>query len=147
MQMATRAFVVFFAALGLLRLSGPRTFGGSTAFDLVVKIILGSILSRAVVAASPFWGTLLAGLVFVLLHRVLAWAAYRFAWVDKIVKGQVYLLAEKGQLKPEQLHQLNLSDKDLREGLHENGNVASLADTEAVYLERDGSISVVKKAG
>jgi hypothetical protein len=31
-------------------------------------------------------------------------------------------------------------------GLPENGNVASLAHTEAVYLKRDGSISVVKKA-
>lgn len=144
-QMTTRAVITFFAALGLLRLSGARTFGGSTAFDLVVKIILGSIMSRAVVAASPFWGTLLAGLAFVLLHRVLAWASYRHAWVDKLVKGQVYLLAEKGQPKTEQLHQLNLSERDLHEGLHESGNVASLADTEAVYLERDGSISVVKK--
>lgn len=144
-QMTTRAVLVFFAALALLRLSGPRTFGGSTAFDLVVKIMLGAILSRAVVAASSFGGTLLAGLAFVLLHRGLAWASYHYDWVDKIVKGQVYLLAEKGQARPEQLRQLNLSEKDLREGLHENGNVASLADTETVYLERDGSISVVKK--
>lgn len=144
-QMTTRAVLVFFAALGLLRLSGPRTFGGSTAFDMVVKIMLGAILSRAVVAASPFWGTLLAGLAFVLLHRALAWASYHFDWVAKLVKGQVYVLAEKGQPNPEQLRRLKLSEKDLHEGLHENGNVATLADTEAVYLERDGSISVVKK--
>jgi uncharacterized membrane protein YcaP (DUF421 family) len=143
--MTTRAVLVFFAALGLLRLSGPRTFGGSTAFDMVVKIMLGAILSRAVVAASPFWGTLLAGLAFVLLHRGLAWASYHSEWVAKLVKGQVYLLAQHGQPKAEQLQQLNLSEQDLREGLHENGNVASLADTEAVYLERDGSISVVTK--
>lgn len=144
-QMTTRAIIVFFAALGLLRLSGARTFGGSTAFDLVVKIMLGSIMSRAVVAASPFWGTLLAGLAFVLLHRGLAWGSFHYNWVDKLVKGQVYLLAEKGQPNREQLRQLNLSEQDLREGLHESGNVASLADTEAVYLERDGSISVVKE--
>lgn len=55
------------------------------------------------------------------------------------------MLAEKGRPHPEQLRQLKLSEQNLREGLHENGNVASLADTEAVYLERDGSISVVKK--
>jgi uncharacterized membrane protein YcaP (DUF421 family) len=144
-QMTTRAVIVFLAALALLRLSGPRTFGGSTAFDMVVKIMLGAILSRAVAAASPFWGTLLAGLAFVLLHRGLAWASYHSEWVGKIVKGQVYVLAKQGQPVPEQLRQLKLSEKDLHEGLHENGNVASLADTEAVYLERDGSISVVKK--
>jgi len=54
-------------------------------------------------------------------------------------------LAEKGQLNADQLRQLNLSEKALHEGLHENGNVGSLAQTEAVYLERDGSISVVRK--
>ena len=84
-------------------------------------------------------------MAFVLLHRALAWASYHSDWVAKLVKGQVYVLAENGQPKPEQLRQLKLSDKDLHEGLHENGNVASLADTKAVYLERDGSISVVKK--
>jgi uncharacterized membrane protein YcaP (DUF421 family) len=145
-QMTTRAVLIFFAALALLRLSGPRTFGGSTAFDMVVKIMLGAILSRAVAAASPFWGTLLAGLAFVLLHRGLAWASYHSDWIGKIVKGQVYVLAKQGQPMAEQLRQLKLSEKDLHEGLHENGNVAELSDTEAVYLERDGSISVVKKA-
>jgi len=145
-QMTTRAVLLFFAALALLRLSGPRTFGGSTAFDLVVKIMLGSILSRAVVAASSVPGTLLACLAFVLLHRGLAWASCRYQWVDKLVKGRVYVLYEKGEAKTEQIRSLNLNELDVQEGLHENGNLASLDQAETVYLERDGSISVVKKA-
>ena len=144
-QMTTRAIIMFFAALALLRLSGPRTFGGTTAFDLVIKFMLGSVLSRAVVAASSFTGTLLACLAFVLLHRALSWASYHYAWVDKIVKGQVFVLYERGQVKSDQLRSLNLNEQDILEGLHENGNVASLDQTETVYLERDGSISVIKK--
>ncbi len=73
-QMTTRAVLVFFAALALLCLSGPRTFGGSTAFDMVVKIMLGAVPSRAV-AASPFGGTLLSSFVLVGLYRLLAWAS------------------------------------------------------------------------
>lgn len=145
-QMTARAVVVFFAALALLRVSGPRTFGSSTAFDMVVKIMLGALLSRAVVAASPFGGTLLAGLAFVGLHRLLAWAAYRSEWVGRLVKGQAHVLAEQGRPRADQLGQLNLTEKDLLEGLRENANVAALNQTAAVYLERDGSISVVKKA-
>ena len=144
-QMATRAVLTFFAALALLRLSGPRTFGGSTAFDLVVKIMLGAVLSRAVVAASPFGGTLLASLVFVALHRLLAWASRRYEWLGELVKGKAYVLAEQGRPRAEQLRQLNLNEKDLLEGLHENGNLGALDQAEAVYLERDGRISVVKK--
>lgn len=144
-QMGDRAVLMFFAALALLRLSGPRTFGGSTPFDMVVKIMLGAVLSRAVVAASPFGGTLLASFVLVGLHRLLAVAAYRSEWVGWLVKGEANVLAEQGRAKSDQLCQLNLTEKDLLEALHENGNVAALANTEAVYLERDGSISVVKK--
>jgi hypothetical protein len=76
-QLMMRAVVIFFATLVLLRLSGKHTFGGSAAFDIVVKTILEAVLSRAVVAASPFVETLLAGLVLVGLHRSLARAAFR----------------------------------------------------------------------
>jgi hypothetical protein len=40
LQMTTSAILLFFAALGLLRLLEPRTFGSSTAF-LIVKISWG----------------------------------------------------------------------------------------------------------
>jgi uncharacterized membrane protein YcaP (DUF421 family) len=146
-QMTTRAVLIFFVTLALLRLSGKRTFGGSTAFDMVVKIMLGAVLSRAVVAASPFGGTLLAGLVLVGLHRLLAWASFHYEWVGQLVKGEAHLLAKEGHSFPDELRQAYLSDKDLLEGLRENGNLTSLDQAEAVYLERDGSISVVKKEG
>ena len=145
-QMTTRAVLVFFAALVLLRLSGKRTFGGNTAFDVVVKIMLGAILSRAVGAASPFGGTLLAGLAFVMLHRLLAWASFRSKLVGRLVKGEAHLLAQQGRPVPDELRQAYLSEQDLLEGLHQNANLASLDQAEAVYLERDGSISVVKKS-
>jgi hypothetical protein len=67
-QLMMQAVVIFFATLVLLRLSGKHTFGGSAAFDIVVKTSW---------RASPFVGTLLAGLVLVGLHRSLARAAFR----------------------------------------------------------------------
>ena len=147
LQMTVRAVLVFFAALALLRISGQRTFGGNTAFDMVVKIMLGAVLSRAVVAASPFGGTLLAGLVLVSLHRLLAWASFRSEAVSRLVKGDAVLLAEHGQPRPGTLAKHNLTHNDLLEGVRDSGNVAALADTETVRLERNGSISVVKKKG
>ncbi|MBO2012333.1 DUF421 domain-containing protein [Hymenobacter negativus] len=145
LQMTTRAILIFFAVLALLRLSGARTFGANTAFDMVVKIMLGAVMSRAVVAASPFWGTLLAGLVLVGLHRVLAWAAFRSHFVGKLVKGEGLMLAENGRLNEPNLRRNHLTHDDLLEGLRESGNIGTVEDAEAVRLERDGSISVVKK--
>jgi uncharacterized membrane protein YcaP (DUF421 family) len=144
-QMAARTIVVFFAALALLRFSGMRTFGGSTAFDMVVKIMLGAVLSRAVVAASPFWGTLLAGLVLVTLHRVLAWAAFRSKLVGWLVKGEAEVLVENGQSRPDVLRRHGITEADLLESLHDNANLASPEQAQTIRLERNGTISVVKK--
>lgn len=65
--------------------------------------MLGTVLSRAVVAASPFFGTLAAGAVLVVLHRLLAWAAYRNDFVGKIIKGDPTLLARQGSCYPKTL--------------------------------------------
>ena len=143
-HMVARAVVLFFAALLLLRLSGKRTFGANAPFDMVVKIMLGAVLSRAVVAASPFGPTLLASFVLVALHRLLAWAAFRSDWVGWLVKGEAHALVEDGQPQPEQLRAQNITDKDLREGLRENG-LTDPAQAALVQLERSGRISVVKK--
>lgn len=143
--MAARTVVVFFAALLMMRLSGQRTFGGGTSFDMVVKIMLGAVLSRAIAGASPFGPTLLAGLVMALLHRLLAWLTCRSDWVGRLLKGRTYVLVEHGQLRREVLRAQNLSEKDLLQGLRENGHLSSWEQAEQVTLERDGKISVVKK--
>jgi len=144
--MCVRAIVIFFVALGLLRVVGTRAFGSNTPFDVVLKIILGAVLSRAVVAASPFFGTLLASTVFVVLHRVLAIAAYHSDFIGSIIKGEPRVLAQGGQLLPDQLRKTNISEKDLHEGLRDAANVDSVGEVESVRLERNGKITVVKKS-
>lgn len=143
-HMAARAVVLFFATMVLLRLSGKRTFGANTPFDMVVKIMLGAVLSRAVVAASPFWPTMLASLVLVVLHRLLSWASFHSDAIGWLVKGEAEVLVENGQRRPDSLRQENISEKDLLEGLH-NAGLTDPAQAELVQLERSGRISVVKK--
>lgn len=146
LQMTTRAVLVSFVALALLRLSGARTFGANTAFDLVVKIMLGAVLSRAVVAASPFGATLLASLALVALHRLLAWAAFHSDFIGRLIKGRAQVLAADGQPDAEALRRNYISEHDLREGLRDSGNVDDLNAAQTVRLERNGRISVVKKS-
>ncbi|MBC6990927.1 DUF421 domain-containing protein [Hymenobacter sp. BT491] len=144
-QMCVRAVVVFAVGLALLRFAGMRTFGSGTAFDMVLKIILGAVLSRAIVAASPFGSTLLASMVLVVLHRLLAIASFYSNAVGKVIKGAPKKLAQDGKLLTDNLRRANITDRDLHEGLREAANVDSISETDIVQLERNGKITVVKK--
>src|SRR5947209_8494309 len=53
LEIAARAFVMFFIALALIRISGMRAFGSGSAFDNIIVFLIGAILSRGVIAATP----------------------------------------------------------------------------------------------
>ena len=67
-QECARAVLIFFYGLALLRLTGRRTFAHWSALDVLLSIIIGSNLSRALTGSVPLAGTLLASALLVGLH-------------------------------------------------------------------------------
>lgn len=70
LQMALRAAVASVLTLAMIRVAGRRSLGQQRPFDACISVLLGLVLSRAVVGASPFWPTMAAGAALVLLHRL-----------------------------------------------------------------------------
>jgi uncharacterized membrane protein YcaP (DUF421 family) len=54
--------------LAIVRLGDKRSFGKGTAFDFVVAVMVGSVMSWAITDSSPLIATWVAGLVLVGLH-------------------------------------------------------------------------------
>ena len=144
-QMAARAFIMFFIALLLIRLAGMRVFGIKTAFDNILVIMLGAILSRGVVGASPFFSTIAAAAAMIAVHKLLAWLAMKYVWVGKLVKGYRRSLYHNGVMREDNLRKTQISKDDLMEGVRREINKNTLADVEQVYIEKNGEISVVRK--
>ncbi|MDP4221472.1 MAG: DUF421 domain-containing protein [Bacteroidota bacterium] len=146
LQMGTRAFFIFIIALILIRLAGIRAFGMKSAFDNIIILLLGAILSRAVYSSDSVPGILLACLVIVLMHRVFAILCVYSDWFGKLVKGDRTLLLRNGKSIPENMRSSLISHKDLDEGLRMAGHTEQHHNIEAAYLERNGHISVIRKA-
>jgi hypothetical protein len=53
-QMGLRAAVVFIVTILMVRLAKKRLMGRATAFDVILGIMIGSIVSRAVTGNSRF---------------------------------------------------------------------------------------------
>jgi uncharacterized membrane protein YcaP (DUF421 family) len=147
-QMSLRALIVFVLAVGLARLGSKRFMARNSAFDLILAIMLGSILSRAITGQSPFFPTLAAGATVIALHYAFAFLAFRFQRFGYLIKGRARLLVKDGEVDHEALRRHNIGEHDLTEALRMNGNTDSRERVEAAYLERGGEISVLlKKSG
>jgi uncharacterized membrane protein YcaP (DUF421 family) len=143
LQMGLRAFTLFIIALILIRTSGIRTIGKQSSFDIVVSILLGAVLSRAIVGASPYWSTVFAGFVIVILHRLLAWICLRHSKLGVFLKGEERLLYTDGKFLKENMEKAFLTDGDLLESVRLQINKNSLDSVKEIHLERSGKISVI----
>jgi len=143
-HMTARAFVMFFVALILIRISGMRSFGAKSPFDTIIVIMLGAILSRAVVGASPYLSTVFAGITICVVHRLLAMLCTRNHVISNILKGKARILYKDGKIDRNNMLRCDISDGDLEEGIRLAGNASSLDKLKEVRMERSGKISAVK---
>lgn len=145
LSMLARAVIVFLATLLFLRLAGRRSFGQGSAFDLCLMVLLGAILSRAVVGASAMVPTLCAGATIVVLHRFLAMLLMRWPSIDNLLSGRQRTLVEGGKINREEMRAGLISSGDLDTALRKKGDGVSIPEVEKAILERNGEISIQKK--
>jgi uncharacterized membrane protein YcaP (DUF421 family) len=145
LQMAARAIVIFFIALLLIRLSGRRSFGLHTPLDNIIAIMLGAILSRAVVGASDFWGVILTCTVVVLLHRVLSLLTIRNKKLSRLIEGHKILVFSDGKFIRENMEKALVCKEDILEGVRKTALTDQIDQIREIYIERNGDVSSIKK--
>lgn len=129
-----------------LRISGKRTLAKWNAFDLVVTIALGSTLATIMLSRTTALAEGLVALgLLVALQFVITWSSVRLAAVNRVVKAQPTLLLYRGRLRHAELQAQRVTAAEVRAAVRSAG-LASLDDVEAVVLETDGSVSVVKRS-
>jgi uncharacterized membrane protein YcaP (DUF421 family) len=145
LQIAVRAFVMFFVALALVRLGGMRTFGRKSSLDSVIVIVLGTVLARPIVGISPAVPCMIASLVLVVVHRALAAATTNWPALDRLLKGRPATLYQSGKLDEKAMRRAGISHGDLVEAVHRHARTFDLGDVHAVLVEASGELSVIDR--
>ena len=147
LQMSARGVTIFLVALLMLRVAGRRSFGQKNPFDACVTVLLGAVLSRAVVGASPFLTTVAAAGSIVLMHRFVGWLSVRSDWFDRLAGGEPRVLLENGKEQKDEMRKAQISDRDLAEAIRKKLGSDDRTLVAKAMLERDGEVSVEKVAG
>ena len=143
MQMGLRAAVVYVVTVLMVRLAKKRFMGQATAFDVILGIMLGSIVSRAVTGNAPFLPALVGAAALLLMHWTFSGIAMRWHWFGGLVKGHSLRLVRDGEIDRNAMRAEHMSERDLWEDLRGEG-VSSLEQVAEARLERSGKLSVVK---
>jgi uncharacterized membrane protein YcaP (DUF421 family) len=143
LQMALRTILIYAFTLGLVRIGSKRFLAEATAFDVIVGIMLGSVMSRAINGSAPFLPTLAGGLALVGIHWLLGIISYRIDWFGPIVKGNPILLIKEGDIQQQGMRKAGLSKHDLEQALRLQARHSDPSQVKLAYMERNGNISVL----
>jgi uncharacterized membrane protein YcaP (DUF421 family) len=145
LEIAARSAVMFLIALLLMRMAGMRPFGKGEPFDNIITFLIGGILSRGVVGATPFFSTVISMIVIIIIHKVLAKLSIYNKWFGARVKGEKILLYRDGSFMKKNMAKTNITENDILEDLRLEVQTDSLNEIKEVYMERTGEISFVSK--
>lgn len=149
-QMGLRALIIYLMSILLIRLgSDKRLMGRHAPFDIILAVIFGSVMSRAINGSAPFFQTVGAGAVFIAAHWALALLSYRFRTLEVMLKGKPKILIRDGSVEIGAMRSAAISEADLQEALFVKGKAMSPGEVALARLECNGEISVftVKQRG
>ncbi|RYG09922.1 MAG: DUF421 domain-containing protein [Burkholderiales bacterium] len=141
--MPLRAAIVYGALLVMVRISGRRTVGQFTPFDLLVVLLLSESVSGALTGgAETVSGGLLSAFTLIGLNMLVALATSRSKYLQTLVEGHPILVGRDGQVYTEVLKKNRVPFCDFQQALREAD--CDLKDMRFSFLETDGRISVLK---
>jgi uncharacterized membrane protein YcaP (DUF421 family) len=116
------------------------------AFDLIVTVALGStlatiLLNKKVALAEG----ITAFFILITLQYVVAWISIRSDSFRRLIKSDPKLIFYQGKYLKENIVKERVLEVEILQAARSSG-INSMDQVEAVVLETDGSISVIKKS-
>jgi uncharacterized membrane protein YcaP (DUF421 family) len=140
-QITIRGVIVFVAALIMMRIGDRRALSRKTAFDAILIVLLGSVLARAINGSAPFFATVGASFVIVILHRLVAQAGFHSRAFGNLIKGSAKTLVEDGQYCRAAMRRTSISEDDVEEDMRLSAKIQDIAKVKVARLERSGDLS------
>ena len=140
-----RAVVVYVVLLTMIRISGKRSMGQFTPFDVLLIVLLGNAVQNSLLGKDQsLLGGLFLAAILIALNWIVGFLSSRSRRAERLLEGEPVVLARDGKLFERVLKRELVSENDFDEALRQNGEL-TMDDVALALLETDGRISVVPK--
>lgn len=143
-EFVVRGVIIYCALLFMVRVSGRRTIGQFTPFDLLVVMLLSESVSNSLGGGDDsVGGGLILATTMIVMNMATSWLTSRSEVMSDLLDGSPVLLGRDGKMFDDVLKKCRLSKTEVREALHEAD--CKLEEMAHAYLEADGNITIQKK--
>jgi uncharacterized membrane protein YcaP (DUF421 family) len=140
-----RASIVYFILLVMIRVSGKRTMGQFTPFDMLLVVLLGNAVQNALLGKdTSIGGGLLLAATLIALNWIVGLVSARSPRVEAIIEGSPVLLARDGKVYRDVLRKELISRADFDKALREAG-CTEVDEIRSAVLETNGHITIETK--
>lgn len=145
LQVIVRAVIIFTYTLILFRIAKKRFLGKSTPFDIIMGVVLGSVISRAINGSAKLFPTMAVGLVFLIFHWFISLLVSKSPLMSKLLEGIPFQLIKDGVVDKHALARTHTTDEDILEWARSTAHVNKFDKISDSYLENSGKISIITK--
>ena len=144
-EFVVRAIVVYVVVLLLVRLTGKRTVGQFTPFDLLLVVLLGTAVQNSLIGEDvSLLGGLILAATLLALNWLVGYATARNTRLDRWIEGEPVVLARNGEVFWRVLRRENVSRADF-ETAKRKSDCAEDARIAIAVLETSGEITLIKR--
>ena len=144
-ELMARAVIVYFAVLLMVRLSGKRTIGQFSPFDVIVLLLVSEAAQGSLTGSEhSVPGGLVVIATLIALNWLVAFATARNRKLESLIEGDPVTLIKNGVKRNDAIKRNNILEGDLAEAMRAN-QIRHISEVEWAVLEPDGNISFFKR--
>ena len=145
MSTILHAIAGYVVLLLVVRVLSRRPGGQLTLFEFVIVFLIGGVAIAATVGEDRSVTNCAAAILAVgLMHRLVSWLKGVSPRFGAIVDGTPLVLVKDGQWQVEVMHGMRIDPQDIMAAARSK-QVASIHDIKYAILERNGTISIIRK--
>ncbi|HYE63642.1 MAG TPA: YetF domain-containing protein [Phycisphaerales bacterium] len=148
MDAVIRVVAIYVFLMLVFRLSGKRTLGEATPFDLLLLLVISETTQQAMVDDDhSMTHAFLLILTFVVLNLGMSLLKQKSQKAERVLDGVPVILVDNGRFLKERGDKERVDEEDILEAARQTHGLQRMDQVKYAVLERDGKIAIVPKEG